>query len=71
MSKFEKLINSMIKGERGCWYYDFELGSCHIGGGYFFSKRDARRHLKAKLRNIITHDEVIIDYFELKFGAPL
>ena len=71
MSKFEKLINQLIKGDRGCWYFDLDLGTCHIGGGYFGAKCDARRALKRKLDQIITERSVLEEFLELKFGAPL
>ena len=42
----------LISGARGFWFYVVEVDGKEIGGGYFYRKKDAARHLVAAVSKL-------------------
>lgn len=66
MTDLDRIINTLIKGSKNNWYFDFNVGNKHIGGGYFYRRADARRMCKNKLRELIKDDSVLYEYLMLR-----
>ena len=66
MSRLDRLVNQIIAGSRNCWYYNLMVGRADVSGGYFFTRKNARKVLKNHLRSLFNDDETTIEYLTMK-----
>lgn len=61
MMTMTDFLDQFIDGEKGYYYFDFEVGHTHIMGGAFYKKQDAREILLDKINRFLLTGSPNID----------